>query len=53
MQNVGSIEKNQFLELGFDILLKYTLTENFNISSFYNRGIWRPYYAEFNPFNAQ
>ncbi len=33
-----------------DILLKYTLTENFNISTFYNRGIWRPYYAEFNPF---
>ncbi|GAB1347236.1 outer membrane beta-barrel family protein [Cloacibacterium normanense] len=51
MQNVGSIEKtNSYGTWLPDILLKYTLTENFNISSFYNRGIWRPYYAEFNPF---
>lgn len=51
MQNVGSIEKtNSYGTWLPDILLKYTLTENFNISTFYNRGIWRPYYAEFNPF---
>ena len=51
MQKVGSIEKtNSYGTWLPDILLKYTLTENFNISSFYNRGIWRPYYAEFNPF---
>lgn len=51
MQKVGSIEKtNSYGTWLPDILLKYTLTENFNISTFYNRGIWRPYYAEFNPF---
>lgn len=33
-----------------DVLLKYSFTENFNLSTFYNRNIWRPYYAEFNPF---
>ena len=40
MQKVGSIEKtNSYGTWLPDILLKYTLTENFNISSFYNRGI--------------
>ena len=50
-QNVGNIEKtNSYGTWLPDILLKYVFTENFNLSTFYNRGIWRPYYSEFNPF---
>lgn len=50
-QNVGNIEKtNSYGTWLPDILLKYVFTDNFNLSTFYNRGIWRPYYAEFNPF---
>lgn len=50
-QNVGNIEKtNSYGTWLPDILLKYTFTEKFNVSTFYNRSIWRPYYSEFNPF---
>lgn len=50
-QDVENIEKNTSYGTWLpDILLKYIFTENFNISTFYNRNIWRPYYVEFNPF---
>ena len=50
-QDVGNIEKtNSYGTWLPDVLLKYSFTENFNLSTFYNRNIWRPYYAEFNPF---
>ena len=33
-----------------NVLLKYTFTPNFNLSTSYNRNIWRPWYSEFNTF---
>lgn len=33
-----------------NVLLKYTFTPNFNLSTSYNYSIWRPWYSEFNPF---
>ncbi|WHF52604.1 outer membrane beta-barrel protein [Chryseobacterium gotjawalense] len=50
-QEVGNIEKsNSYGTLLPDLLLKYALSENYNLSATYNHNIWRPYYSEFNPF---
>lgn len=50
-QNVGNVEKtNAYSTWLPDVLLKYNFSNNFNLSTFYNRNIWRPHYEEFNPF---
>lgn len=50
-QDVGSIEKsNSYSTLLPDLLIKYSLSENYNLSATYNHNVWRPYYSEFNPF---
>jgi outer membrane receptor protein involved in Fe transport len=50
-QNVGNIEKTDsygaFLP---NLLLKYSFSENYNLSATYNHNLWRPWYSEFNPF---
>lgn len=33
-----------------NLLLKYSFSENYDVSLTYNRTIWRPWYSEFNPF---
>lgn len=33
-----------------DILLRYEFNNNYNLSFSYKHNIWRPYFAEFNPF---
>lgn len=33
-----------------NILLKYSFSEKYDLSLTYNRNLWRPWYAEFNPF---
>ncbi|WP_027377568.1 outer membrane beta-barrel family protein [Kaistella palustris] len=50
-QDVGGIERTDsygtFLP---NLLLKYTFSENYNLSATYNHNLWRPWYSEFNPF---
>lgn len=33
-----------------NILLKYSFSDKYDLSLTYNRNLWRPWYAEFNPF---
>ncbi|KAB1230862.1 TonB-dependent receptor domain-containing protein [Chryseobacterium viscerum] len=33
-----------------NLLLKYSFSDNYDLSLTYNRSIWRPWYSEFNPF---
>lgn len=33
-----------------NLLLKYSFSDNYNLSATYNRNIWRPGFSEFNPF---
>ncbi|KQS91451.1 outer membrane beta-barrel protein [Chryseobacterium sp. Leaf394] len=33
-----------------NFLVKYSFSENYDLSLTYNRNLWRPWYAEFNPF---
>lgn len=33
-----------------NLLLKYSFSDKYDLSLTYNRNIWRPWYAEFNPF---
>lgn len=50
-QEVGNIEKTvSYNSLLPDLLLKYSFSDNYNLSATYNRNIWRPFYSEFNPF---
>lgn len=50
-QDVGTIEKtNSYAKLLPDLLLKYSLSDNYNLTATYNHYIWRPWYSEFNPF---
>ena len=50
-QEVGNVEnKKSYGTLLPDLLLKYTLSDNYNLSASYNHNIWRPWYSEFNPF---
>ncbi len=50
-QEIGNLErKESYGTLLPNILLKYTFTPNFNISTSYNYSLWRPWYSEFNPF---
>ncbi|PWN72296.1 TonB-dependent receptor [Chryseobacterium phosphatilyticum] len=50
-QNVAGTERRDsygtFLP---NLLLKYSFSDKYDVSFTYNRSIWRPWYAEFNPF---
>lgn len=49
-QITDNIEKKEsYGRLLPNVLLKYTFTPNFNISTSYNYNLWRPWYSEFNP----
>ncbi len=50
-QDVGAIEKtDSYGTLLPDVLLKYSLSDNYDITFNYRHSIWRPWYTEFNPF---
>ena len=50
-QHVGNIEKkNSYGSLMPNLLLKYSFSDNYNLTATYNRYLWRPWYSEFNPF---
>lgn len=50
-QDIGNIEKTDsygtFLP---DLLVKYPLSENTDLTATYKHNIWRPWYSEMNPF---
>lgn len=33
-----------------NVLVKYSISKNYDLTATYNKSLWRPYYAEFNPF---
>lgn len=50
-QDVGRVErKDDYGTLLPNLLLKYSFTDNYNLSLTYSHNIYRPYYSEFNPF---
>lgn len=50
-QDVGNVERTEsYSTLLPDLLLKYAFSDNYNLTATYNHSIWRPYFAEFNPF---
>lgn len=50
-QDVGEVEKTtSYGKILPNLLLKYSFSENFNLSATYNHSLWRPYYTELNPF---
>lgn len=46
----GASRKDGYSSFLPNILLKYTFSDKYDLSLTYNRNIWRPWYAEFNPF---
>lgn len=46
----NSERKDSYGKLMPNVLLKYTFSPNFNISTSYNYNLWRPWYSEFDPF---
>lgn len=46
----GGSRKDSYGKLLPNILLKYSFSNNYDLSLTYNKNIWRPWYAEFNPF---
>lgn len=46
----GNSRKDSYGTFLPNLLLKYSFSENYDLSLTYNRNIWRPWYAEFNPF---
>lgn len=46
----GASRKDSYGTFLPNILLKYTFSDKYDLSLTYNRNIWRPWYAEFNPF---
>lgn len=46
----GAYRKDGYGSFLPNILLKYTFSDKYDLSLTYNRNIWRPWYAEFNPF---
>ncbi|MDQ8750590.1 TonB-dependent receptor [Elizabethkingia miricola] len=42
--------KDSYATLLPNLLLKYSFSENYDLSLTYNRNLWRPWYTEFNPF---
>jgi len=50
-QEVGNIESEKsYGTLLPDLLLKYSISDNYNLTATYKHNIWRPWYSEFNPF---
>jgi ferric enterobactin receptor len=48
--NAGTSRRDSYGKLLPNILLKYSFSDNYDLSLTYNKNIWRPWYAEFNPF---
>ncbi len=46
----GTSRKDAYGKLLPNILLKYSFSDKYDLSLTYNKNIWRPWYAEFNPF---
>ncbi|SMP32799.1 outer membrane beta-barrel protein [Chryseobacterium profundimaris] len=46
----GAYRKDGYGSFLPNILLKYNFSDKYDVSLTYNRNIWRPWYAEFNPF---
>ncbi|KAA0129666.1 outer membrane beta-barrel protein [Chryseobacterium sp. SN22] len=46
----GTSRKDSYGKLLPNILLKYSFSDKYDLSLTYNKNIWRPWYAEFNPF---
>jgi outer membrane receptor protein involved in Fe transport len=52
-QQIGEqSRKDSYGKLLPNLLLKYTFTPNFNISTSYSHNLSRPYYTEYNPFET-
>lgn len=50
-QDVGNVEKTEsYGTLLPDLLLKYAVSDNFNVTATYKHSLWRPWYSELNPF---
>lgn len=50
-QIVGNIErKDSYGTFLPNLLLKYSFSDDYNLSATYNHNLWRPWYSEFNPF---
>ncbi|MDR2205580.1 MAG: TonB-dependent receptor [Flavobacteriaceae bacterium] len=50
-QDVGNIEKtDSYGTLLPDLLLKYSFSDNYDLTGSYKHNIWRPWFSEFNPF---
>lgn len=50
-QDVGNVERNKSYSTFLpDLLLKYAISDNYSLTATYNHSIYRPYFAEFNPF---
>lgn len=46
----GTERKDSYGNFLPNLLLKYSFSDKYDVSFTYNRSIWRPWYAEFNPF---
>ncbi|KMQ58620.1 TonB-dependent receptor [Chryseobacterium angstadtii] len=46
----GTERKDSYGTLLPNLLLKYSFSDKYDLSLTYNRNLWRPWYAEFNPF---
>lgn len=46
----GTYRKDSYGTFLPNLLLKYSFSDKYDLSVTYNRNIWRPWYAEFNPF---
>lgn len=46
----GTSRKDSYGTFLPNILVKYSFSEKYDLSLTYNRNLWRPWYAEFNPF---
>ena len=50
-QDIGNIERtNSYGTFLPNLLLKYSFSDNYNLSANYNHSLYRPYFSEFNPF---
>ncbi|KMQ68506.1 TonB-dependent receptor [Chryseobacterium sp. FH2] len=46
----GTNRKDSYGTFLPNLLLKYSFSDKYDLSLTYNRNLWRPWYAEFNPF---
>lgn len=46
----GTSRKDSYGKFLPNILVKYSFSDKYDLSLTYNKNIWRPWYAEFNPF---